>query len=217
MHRGAGLVVLVWAAVAGAQAPGIEPGEADRIEAVQRRTWARAGAFTVTPFAAAGLDDPFLLRGGAGGRAAWWPSSLVGLSLEASAWGQTPSATARVAQRELRARMRPTGAGWFAAASLEIVGVDGKIAGFGGILPFELGLRAGAGAASATEDFSGAPALAFTGGLVARWLPSSFAGIETSFVVRSAALQRVIDGKVVDASDTVFGFELGVPFLLGAN
>ena len=57
MHRGAGLVVLLWAAIAGAQAPGMEAGEADRIEAVQRRTWARAGAFTVTPFAAAGLDD----------------------------------------------------------------------------------------------------------------------------------------------------------------
>ena len=37
-----------------------------RIEAVQRRAWPKAGAFAVAPTAAYALNDPFLLRGGAG-------------------------------------------------------------------------------------------------------------------------------------------------------
>ena len=171
---------------------------------------------TFTPVFDAALDDPFLLRGGAGARVTYWPKSLVGIGLEASAWGQARTAAAKVAQRELRARMRPTGSGWFAAASLEIVGVDGKIAGFGGILPFEIGLRTGIGAASSRDDFVSPPAFSFSGA-VARWFARDWIGVETSIVVRSAALELVVDGKRTSAKDTVVAFELGIPLLLGGG
>lgn len=215
VRRAAGLIVGVWASVAWAQQPA--PASVDRIEAIQPRAWIRNGAVTLAPTFASAVDDPFLLRGGAGARVAWWPRSMLAFSLEASAWGQTRTAAARVAQRELRARLRPTGSGWFSALSVEVVGVDGKIAGFGGILPFELGLRAGVGAASSRDDFASSPALAFTGAAVARWFYAPIFGVETSLVVRSAALERTVDGRRFSASDTVVSFELGFPFFVGGR
>lgn len=215
MRTAVGLVVGLWVSVAWAQTP--EQAASDRIEAVQTRAWVRHGAMLVTPLVNAALDDPFLLRGGAGARVAYWPRSLLGFGLEASAWGQTRTAAARVAQRELRARLRPAGSGWLATASMEVVAVDGKIAGFGGILPFELALRAAAGAASSRDDFVSAPTLAFAAAFVARWFPSTRVGIETSLVVRSAALERTIDGQKTSSKDTVVSFELGVPLRFGGE
>lgn len=205
----------LWASVAGAQEPA--PASVDRIEAIQPRAWVRNGAVTAAPTFASAVDDPFLLRGGVGARVAWWPRSLLAVSLEGSAWVQSRTASARVAQRELRARLRPTGSGWFAALSVEVVGIDGKIAGFGRILPFELGLRAGVGGASSRDDLFSAPSLAFTGAVVARWFHTPVVGVETSLVVRSAALERTVDGRQFDASDTVVAFELGVPLFVGGR
>lgn len=193
------------------------PAGVDRIEAIQPRPWVRNGAVTVAPTFASALDDPFLLRGGIGGRVAWWPRSLLAVSLEGSVWAQSRTAAARVAQRELRARLRPTGSGWFAALAVEVVGVDGKIAGFGSILPFELGLRAGVGGASSRDDFVSSPALSFSAAAVARWFPFRSVGVETSLVVRSATLERTVDGRRFDASDTIVAIEMGMPLFIGGR
>lgn len=213
MRTAVGLVVGLWVSVAWAHTPSAT----DRIEAVQTRAWVRHGAIIVTPLTDAALDDPFLLRGGAGVRFAYWPRSLLGFGLEASGWGQTRTSAARVAQRELRARLRPSGSGWLALASAEVVAVDGKVAGFGGILPFELAVRAAFGAASSRDDFVSAPTLAMAAAFVARWFPSERVGVETSIVVRSAALQRTINGQQTSTKDTVVSFEFGVPLRFGGE
>lgn len=215
MRIAVGLIVVLWVSVAWAQTPATAA--SDRIEAVQTRAWVRHGAVLVTPLVNVALDDPFLLRGGAGVRLAYWPRSLLGFSLEASAWGQTRTSAARVAQRELRARLRPSGSGWLATASVEVVAADGKVAGFGGILPFELSLRAAVGAASSRDEFASAPALAFATAFVARWFPTDRLGIETSLVLRSAALERTIDGRKTSSKDTVVSFELGIPLRFGGQ
>lgn len=200
---------------------GAEPGidhdrpPPDLVEAVQARQWTKRGAFALTPLLAAGLDDPFLLRGGAGLRVAWWPRSLVGFSLEASGWLQGPSDNARVAQRELRARLRAVGAPWTALAGAEVAAADGKLALAGQIVPFELVLKLGAGAAASTAEVVGPVSLLLSGGLGLRWFVGDRLGLETSLVWRSATIERDLAGQAVSGRDTVVAFEVGVPVRLG--
>jgi hypothetical protein len=190
---------------------------ADHVEAVQSRAWLKRGAFVLEPTASYAFNDPFLVRGGFGGRVVWWPRSLLGLSVEASGWSQAPSEDARVAQRELRAQLRATGSSWMALAGAEIAAADGKLALGGGILPFELLLRLGAGAASSRDAVTSTPALALSAGVAMRWFLSERWGLDTALSWRSASITRSIDGALVPARDTAVSFEVGVPFRLGGQ
>lgn len=217
MRRQAAAAVLCVTLLAPTLAFGVGPAEGDRVEAVQERAWQKRGAFALAPLAATGLNDPFLLRGGVGLRGTWWPRSLVGLSLEAAGWGQTATASAEVAQRELRARLRPTGSGWMALGQVEVSAVDGKIAGFGSILPFELALRGGLGAVSSREASFAQPSFAISGGVLARWFSTGSTAIETGLALRSASVERRINGRVSSFRDTVVSFEVAVPFRFGGG
>ena len=206
---------LVASAAAWAQEPAIS--SADRVEAVQQRSWKKAGSLELAPFAGYGLNDPFLLRGGVGLRAVWWPRSLVGLTVEASGWTQAPSEAARVAQRELKARLRETGSGWAVLGGGEVALVDGKVAFGSALVPFELVVRALLGAESSTEELRSGAVLALGAAVGARFFLWSGVGLETSLVWRSASLEREIDGRVVSGRDTVVSFEVGVPLRFGGG
>jgi hypothetical protein len=207
-------------AVMPARAKGAESSpnsSADHIESIQQRAWTKRGAFLLEPLASFSFNDPFLIRGGAGARASFWPRSLIGLTAEASYWAQTPSDDARTAQRELRARMRATGSSWVAYGGAEITPADGKLAALGGVLPFELVLRLGVGAASSRDAISSTPAFSMTAGLGVRWFASERFGVDTSVTWRSASITRSIDGALVSARDTAISFEVGVPFKFGGR
>lgn len=193
------------------------PSSVDRIESVQSRAWAKKGAGALSATAAYGLNDPFLARGGGGLRATYWPRSLLGLTLEVSGWAQTPSASARIAQRELRARMRSAGSSWVALVGAEMSAADGKLALGETIVPFELMLRLGGGAASSGTDLDSAPALALGAGVGFRWFLSGVVGLETTLSWRTASVVRQLDGQGASARDTVVAFELGLPFRLGGG
>jgi len=215
-RNAAGAVVLATLLSAPARADGTIPfpGPGDRVEAVQRRPWA-GRRLALAPLAAGGLDDPFLWRGGVGLRATAWPRSLLGLSLEASLWGQTPSQAARTAQRELRAVLRPGGSFLSLLAQAEIAGGDGKIAFGSRIVPFEIFLRAGAGAAGAGTSGSDGFSPAFAGSLGTRWFISERLGLELALAARSAVTQRVVGGVAADRRDTVVALETAVPLRIG--
>ncbi len=171
----------------------------------------------LAPVAGYALDDPFLIRGGGGLRASWWPRSLLALTLDVQGWGQTPSAAARVAQRELRARMRPGASAWFAAAGAEVAAVDGKVAVGRGVVPFELVLRASVGVASGTEDLDGDPVAVVVAAAGARWFAGERWGLETSIAWRTAPLVRELDGRAVSTRDSVVALELGLPLRFGGE
>ena len=190
---------------------------ADHIESIQQRAWIKRGAALIEPYANYAFNDPFLLRGGLGARLSYWPRSLIGLTLEASAWAQTPSDDARTAQRELRARLRATGSSWVALGGAEITPADGKLAILGGVLPFELLFRLGVGAASSRDNITSTPAFAMSAGLGIRWFASSHFGVDTSVTWRSASITRSIDGALVAARDTAIAFEIGVPMRVGGG
>lgn len=189
-----------------------EPPPADRIEAVQQRAWVKRGSFALAPVLDAGFNDPFLLRGSAGLRATWWPRSLIGFSLEAGAFAQAPTGASRVAQRELRARMRAGGSGWLTLASVEIAPVDGKVALAGAIVPFEIFLRGGVGLAASRQEFFSEPGAAFAAGLGLRWFALPAMGVEAALVWRSTSVVREIAGREVSDRDVMVAFEVAVPF-----
>ncbi len=202
------------AGLAEAQEPPSLP-PSDHIEAVQARAWMKRGSFTLEPLGSFAFNDPFLVQGGGGLRAIYWVRSLLGLTVEATGWGQTPSEDAIIAQRELRAQLRPAGSTWAAMGGAEITPADGKIAALGGILPFELLLQIEAGAASSRDSVDSAPALALSAGLGMRWFVSPHVGIDTSITWRSASIVRSINGSSVPSRDTIVSFDLGVPLRLG--
>jgi hypothetical protein len=210
------VLLSVQAGAQGPSAPDERPAP-DLVEAVQARAWTKKGAFALTPLLAAGLDDPFLAQGGAGLRLGWWPRSLVGITIEASGWLQGPSDAARVAQRELRARLRSAGSPWTALAAAEVSAADGKLALGGDIVPFEFLLRLGAGGAAASEEPAGPVSLLLSAGVGMRWFLGASVGLETNLVWRSASLTREIAGQVVSGRDTVVALELGVPLRLGGG
>lgn len=205
-------IVLVGAVAKPVQAQ--EPAPADRIEAVQQRAWVKRGSVALAPVLNAGFNDPFLLRGSAGLRATWWPRSLIGFSLEAGAFAQAPTGASRVAQRELRARMRAGGSGWLTLASVEIAAVDGKVALAGAIVPFEIFLRGGAGLAASRQEFFSEPGTAFAAGLGLRWFALPSLGVESALVWRSTSVVREIAGRDVSDPDVMVAFEVAVPFRL---
>ncbi len=188
---------------------------ADYIESVQRRGWNKAGALELSPFAGYGLNDPFLIRGGAGLRVVWWPRALVGLTVEASGWTQTPSEAARIAQRELKAELRQTGSGWALLAGAEVSAIDGKLAFGKRLVPFEIVLRGLIGGETSTEDIHSGPTLALAAAIGARFFLSPAWGLETAFAWRSASLEREIDGRLVPGRDTVVSFQVGFPLRFG--
>ena len=206
----------LWASRSGA-AEGPPIPASDHVEAVQARAWIKRGALTIAPVASYAFNDPFLIRGGGGLRAVYWIRSLVGFSLDVSGWAQTPSEDARIAQRELRAQIEPTGSSWAALMGAEIAPVDGKIAVLSSIVPFELFLRLGAGPASSTDAVTSAPALALSAGLGARWYLQGHFGLDTSLTWRSASITRSLNGLPVDARDTVVSFDVGIPFRFGGG
>lgn len=193
------------------------PPDYDRIESVQARAWPKRGAFSVAPLGSYAFNDPFLFRGGGGGRLTYWPRPIIGFTLEGSAFAQTPTPSARVAQRELRARMRPTASGWVAMLGGEVSALDGKIALGSSVLPFEGFLRLSAGAAASDEALDSSPALAFGGGVGMRWFVSSWFGLETTLAWRSASIRRDVSGRSVAARDTAVAFELALPIRIGGT
>lgn len=190
------------------------PSGADRIEAVQTRAWVKRGSFAVAPTIAAGVNDPFLIRGFAGARLTWWPRSLLGFSLEAGALAQTPTGASRVAQRELRARLRPGGSGWIALGTVELSAVDGKVAIGSAIVPFELFIRGGAGMAASRPEFFSEPGAAFAAGLGLRWFARESLGVDAALMWRSTAITRDVGGREVSDRDVMLAFEVAVPFRL---
>ncbi len=189
----------------------------DHIEAVQARAWAKRGALTIGPIGSFAFNDPFLVRGGGGLEAVYWVRSLLGLSLDATGWGQAPSQDAIIAQRELRAQLKPAGSTWAALAGAEVTPADGKIAALGGILPFELFLQLGLGAASSRYDVSSSAVFALSAAFGVRWFLSERFGLDTSLTWRSASVTRFINGGAVPANDTVVSFNLGVPLRVGGG
>lgn len=215
MRLWGGLIVVFWCAQAFADSP--TPRAADRIEAVQTKVWVRHAAFGIAPLVAVALDDPFVIQAGGGVRLSFWPTSLLGVGVEGSAFGQASTQASKVAQRELRARLKPVGGGWALAAIAEVVAVDGKVAGFGKILPFEMALRAGVGAVSRRNDFHASLTPSLQGALVARWFVGGRVGVETNVVVRTAALESSLDTVTTSVRDTTVAFEIAIPFLLGGG
>jgi hypothetical protein len=211
-----GLLIASLPGVVGAMEPVSIP-TSDHIEAVQTRAWIKRGALTIGPEGSFAFNDPFLVRGGGGVRAVYWVRSLFGLSIDATGWGQAPSEDAIIAQRELRAQLRPTGSSWCALGGAEITPIDGKIAALGGILPFELQLRLAAGAASSRDAVTSSPALALSAGIGARWFLSPLVALDTTVTWRSASITRSLNGASVASRDTVVSFDLGVPLRVGGG
>lgn len=189
----------------------------DHIESVQTRAWVKRNALTLTPMGSFAFNDPFLVRGGGGLRAVYWIRSLIGLSVDVSGWAQAPSEQARIAQRELRAQLRPTGSSWAALGGAEVTPIDGKLAMFGAIMPFELFLRLGLGAASSRDAVDSSPVFAMSAGLGVRWFAASQVGLDLGLTWRSAAITRVLNGSPTASRDTVVSFDLGVPFRIGGG
>ena len=189
-------------------------GDVDRVEAVQPRAWPKRGGMAVAPFGAWAFNDPFVSRGGGGLRALWWPRSLLGVTLEASAWGQRPSDAAKTAQRELHARLRESSSGWSALAGGELSVADAKVAFGPRIVPLELVLRASIGLAG---QEGGGAATALGGAVSARWFLERRWGLETAVAWRTATLGRSLDGRTVGARDTLVALELSVPVRWGGR
>lgn len=218
--RSGAWALCVWLAATGAVA--LESGDrvaesAGRIEAVQQRAWSKRGSFAVSPSLSYGVNDPFLHRGGAALRVTAWPRSLVGFSLEVGGFTQTRSEAARVAQRELRARMRPTVGGWHLMGGAEASALDGKLALFGQIVPFEGYVRLSAGTAFAGEGVVDNPALALGAAAGFRWFLTSGLGIETALAWRTASFVREVNGRPESARDAVLALELSVPWRFGGS
>lgn len=189
----------------------------DHIEAVQDRAWLKRNSLTLEPESSIAFNDPFLLRGGGGLRAVYWIRSLIGVSLDATGWGQTPTPDAYVAQRELHAQIRPAASAWSVLGGAEVTPVDGKIGAGSTIVPFEMFLRLGVGAAATSEAITGAPTFAFSAALGVRWFLSDRFGLDTSFTWRSASITRSIAGVNSDWLDTIVAFDVGVPFRIGGG
>jgi len=213
----AGLVSATAAGVDAPPPPPLDSAVADRVEAVQERLWGKRGSLFLGPEGSFAFNDPFVIRGGGGGRAVYWIRSLVGLSLDVTGWGEAPSEEAIIAQRELRAQIRPAGSSWAALLGVELAPADGKIAALGGILPFELFLRAGAGWAASRNDAGSSTGLGITAGLGLRWFVSSRFGIDTSLTWRTAAVALSLNGALVPVRDSIVSFDLGLPFRLGGG
>jgi hypothetical protein len=190
---------------------------ADHIEAVQQRAWLKRNSLMLEPESSIAFNDPFLLRGGGGLRAVYWVRSLLGLSVDASGWGQTPTPDAYVAQRELHAQIRPAASAWSVLAGAEVTPIDGKVGAGSSIVPFEMFLRLGVGAAATSEAITGAPTFAFSAALGVRWFFSNRIGFDTSFSWHTASITRSIAGVSSDWLDSVVSFEVGMPFRIGGG
>ncbi len=187
-------------------AKALEP-PVDRVEAVQPRAWLKQGSVALAPFGAWAVNDPFLSRAGGGVRAFWWPRPLLGLTLEGSAWGQRPSDAARTARRELRARLRPAASGWSVLAGAELSVADGKVAFGSRIAPFEVVLRSALGLCSSTEELRGHPVPALGASVGTRWFLGPSWALETTLALRTATLERTVDGRPAAARDTNVALE----------
>jgi hypothetical protein len=189
----------------------------DHIESVQNRAWVKRNSLMLEPVGSFAFNDPFLVRGGGGLRAVYWIRSLIGVSVDVSGWAQAPSEQARIAQRELRAQLRPTGSSWSALAGAEATPIDGKLAFFSAIVPFELSLRLGLGAASSRDAIDSSPVFAMSAGLGVRWFMTSHFGLDTGLTWRSASITRYLNGTPTPSRDTLVSFDVGVPFRIGGG
>ncbi len=187
----------------------------DRIEALNSRAWQKRGSFGMAGFGSYAFNDPMLIRGGGGVRLSWWPRSLVGLSIEAAGGVQGPTNAAKAAQRELKSRLRETGASWNAVSSLELSAADGKAAFGTAIVGFELLLRAGLGVQASEEALRSKPVLASMAALGTRWFLGPRWAFELNLSWRQGSLVRRIDGASVSSRDMVVALEGGVVARLG--
>jgi hypothetical protein len=128
---------------------------------------------------------------------------------------QGPTNAAKAAQRELKSRLRETGASWNAVSSLELSAADGKVAFGTAIVGFELLLRAGLGVQASEEDLRAKPVLASMAALGSRWFLGPRWAFELNLSWRQGSLVRRIDGASVSSRDMVVALEGGVVARLG--
>jgi hypothetical protein len=90
----------------------------------------------------------------------------------------------------------------------ELSVADGKVAFGSRIVPFEVVLRTALGACGTTEDWQGhaTSIVAASGG--ARWFLGPSWAVETTLSLRTATLERLVDGWPSSAGDTTVALEL---------
>ena len=122
-----------------------EVSQDDKVKSVQRKLFRKKHRFELAPFVGMGVNDPFYTKFSFTGRAAYYLTDTVALSLRGSYYQVFKTDDVRVAKRNFQSRVFFSVPSWSAMADIDWSPIYGKVSFLNSILHFDAFILGGAG------------------------------------------------------------------------